>query len=40
MSPRGHMKLNSTVDFGWTVAYESIKIVSVNIDWNFNFMGL
>ena len=29
-----------TVDFGWLVAIESIKILRVKIDWNYNFVGL
>ena len=39
-SPRGHMYPSSTVDFGWFVAFESIKIFGVEIDWNRNFVGL
>ena len=39
-SPRGHMFPGSTVDFGWFVAFESIKISRVKIDKNYNFVGL
>ena len=39
-SPRGHMQPTSTVDFGWFVAWESIKIFRVKIDRNCNFVGL
>ena len=39
-SPRGHLKPSSTVDFGWFVAFESIKIFRVKIDCNCNFVGL
>ena len=28
------------VDFGWFVAFESIKIVRVKVDWNCYFVGL
>ena len=35
-SPRGHMSPSSTVDFGWFVAFESIKIFRVKIDLNCN----
>ena len=40
VSPRGHMKSSSTVDFGWFVAFKSIKIFRVKIIWNCNFVGL
>ena len=36
----GHMLPSSTVDFSWFVAFKSIKIVRVKIDWNCNFVGL
>ena len=36
----GHMLPSSTVDFGWFVAFESIKIFSIKIDRNCNFVGL
>ena len=36
VSPRGHMILNSTVDFGWFVAFWEHKIFHVEIDWNGN----
>ena len=39
-SPRGHMYPSFTVDFGWFVAFESIRIVRVKIDWNCHFVGL
>ena len=32
-----HRKVSSTIYFGWLVAFESIKIVRVKIDWNCNF---
>ena len=34
------MQPDSTVDLGWFVAFESIKIVRVKIDWTCNFDGL
>ena len=40
VSPRGHIQPSSTVDFGWFVAFESIKIFRVKIVWNCNFVGL
>ena len=39
-NPRGHMQSRSTVDFAWFVAFESIKIFCVKIDWTYNFVGL
>ena len=39
-SPRGHMKASHTVVFAWFVAFESIKIFRVKIDWNCNSVGL
>ena len=39
-STRGHMLPSSTVDSGWFVAFESIKIFRVKIDWNCNFVGI
>ena len=35
-SPRGHMQPSSTVDFGWFVVFESIKIFRIKIDWKCN----
>ena len=39
-SPRGHMKPSSTADFGWFVAFESIKIFRVQTWLNCDFVGL
>ena len=35
LNSRGHMLPSSTVDFGWFVAFDSINIFRVKIDWNY-----
>ena len=40
VTPLGHMKPRSTVDFCWFVVFESIKLFRVTVlVWNCNFVG-